>query len=375
VTARSDGEPLRWTFLVSGLPRPAGGNFAMFEYANAIARRDDNAAVRLVHMPTGEGRLRDASDISWFAFHPAIEHVFLADLDPDSLPSADIIVYTIMAVALGAGSEADPLGRRLVEQLQAPASRAGLPMLFVQALGIFPDSIEELAFCGSGPKVCVASWIASALVDGGLPSSDVVHIPNGIDHRTFRVTHPIRERELQVAMNFNSHPLKHIDAGIAALRRFHREHGVPSIVFGARPPAEPLGPGLRFALAPQQAVVAESIYNRSTMYLQPSVTEGFGLCALEAMACGCALVTTSNGGSAEYARDRETALVCGTNVDEMVDALGVLVRDASLRARLAANGATFAERFDWSASGERFARVGAAYFAAAEERGFVSPAP
>jgi hypothetical protein len=375
VIAPSAGERIRWTFLVPGLLRPAGGNFAMFEHANAIAGREDNAAVRVVHMPTDEGRLRDASDISWFAFHAAIEHVFLADLDPGSLPDADIVVYTIMAVALGAGSEADSLGRRLVEQLQAPTSRAGLPVLFVQALGIFPDSIEEVAFRGSGPKVCVASWIARALVDGGVPSSDVVHIPNGIDHRTFRVSQPIRERELRVAMNFNSHPLKHIDAGIDALRRLHREHGVPSILFGARLPGEPLGPGLRFALAPHQTVVAESIYNRSTMYLQPSLTEGFGLCALEAMACGCALVTTANGGSADYASDRETALVCGTDVDEMVDALSLLARDDSLRAQLAANGAAFADRFDWSASGERFARLGAAYLAAAQQHGFASPAP
>jgi len=169
--------------------------------------------------------------------------------------------------------------------------------------------------------------------------------------------------------------LKHIDAGIDALRRLYREHGVPSILFGARPPAEPPGPGLRFALAPHQAVVADSIYNRSTMYLQPSVTEGFGLCALEAMACGCALVTTDNGGSAEYSRDRETALVCGADVDEMVDALSVLARDDSLRASLAGNGATFAERFEWSASGESLARLGASYLLAARQRGFVSPAP
>jgi glycosyltransferase involved in cell wall biosynthesis len=329
----------------------------MFEYANAIARRHDNAVVRLVHLPTDEGRLRNASDISWFSFHPAIEHVFLADLDPDSLPDSDVIVYTIMAVTLGAGSGADPLGRRLVEQLQAPASRAGLPVLFVQALGIFPDEIEELAFRGSGPKVCVAAWIARALVDGGLPYSDVVHIPNGIDHRKFRVTQPIRERGLQVAMNFNSHPLKHIDSGIDALRRLHREHGVPAILFGARPPADPLGPGLRFALAPRQAVVAESIYNGSTMYLQPSIKEGFGLCAVEAMASGCALVTTDNGGSSDYAQDGETALVCGSDPKDMAEALVRLVSDDGLRVRIAENGCRFVERFRWEASAERLARV------------------
>jgi glycosyltransferase involved in cell wall biosynthesis len=363
VSVETHTDRTRWTFLVPGLPRPAGGNFAMFEYADAIARRGSEHVVRVAHLPTDEGSLRDVSEISWFSFHPAIEHVFPSDLDPDALPDADVIVYTIMTVALGAASAADRLGRRLIEQLQAPASPAGLPMLFVQALGIFPEPIEELALRGSGPKICVASWIAAALVDRGLRASEVIAIPNGIDHRTFRITRPVLERDARVAMNFNPHPLKHIDAGIDALRVLHRQQNVPSILFGTRLPAEPPGPGIRFAHSPHQAVVAETIYNNSTMYLQPSVTEGFGLCALEAMACGCALVTTANGGSAEYAHDGETALICGTEVDEMVDALTRLAGDDSLRARLATNGAALAEQFNWSTSAERFTRLAARYLA------------
>jgi len=364
----------QWTFLVPALPRPAGGNFAVFEYANVMAQRED-ALVRVVHLPTDEGGPRATAEISWFAFHPAIEHRFMTDLDPDSLPAADIVVYTIMAVALGAGSGADPMGRRLIEQLQAPSSSAGLPILFVQALGIFPDEVEELAFRGSGLKVCVAAWIAEALVRQGLPETEVKHIANGIDHRTFRVTRPIDGREARVAMNFNPHPLKHIEAGIDALRLLHRENDVPSILFGTRLPAEPPGPGLRFSYSPSQALVAESIYNASTMYLQPSTIEGFGLCALEAMACGCALVTTDNGGSAEYAHHGETAFVCGTEVEEMFDALSRLARDEPLRARLASNGAAFAKQFDWPTSGERFAALGAAYLGAHQQPDVRSSAP
>jgi len=253
MTARARRDRIEWTFLVPALPRPAGGNFAMFEYANVMARRGHDALVRAVHLPTDEGGPRAASEISWFAFHPAIEHVFMTDLDPDSLPDSDVVVYTIMAVALGAGSGADPMGRRLIEQLQAPSSRAGLPILFVQALGIFPDEVEDLAFRGSGPKVCVAAWIADALVRRGLPAAEVAHIANGIDHRTFRVTRPVEGRDPQVAMNFNPHPLKHIDAGIDTLRLLHREHDVPSILFGTRLPAGPPGPGLRFSHSPSQA--------------------------------------------------------------------------------------------------------------------------
>ena len=77
------------------------------------------------------------------------------------------------------------------------------------------------------------------------------------------------------------------------------------------------------------------------------------MCAVEAMACGCALVTTANGGSAEYARDGETAVVCGASADDMAEALAELARDDARRARLATNGARFVERFRWSSSAAR----------------------
>ena len=67
------------------------------------------------------------------------------------------------------------------------------------------------------------------------------------------------------------------------------------------------------------------------------------------MACGCALVTTDNGGSRDYAVDGETALVVPPG-----DAAGLaaaaerLLRDDAARARLAGAGAELVRRrFDW----------------------------
>jgi glycosyltransferase involved in cell wall biosynthesis len=81
------------------------------------------------------------------------------------------------------------------------------------------------------------------------------------------------------------------------------------------------------------------------------------MCAVEAMASGCALVTTANGGSADYAFDGETALVCGPDAEEMAEALVRLVTDDDLRVRIAENGCRFVQRFRWEASAERLAGV------------------
>jgi len=70
---------------------------------------------------------------------------------------------------------------------------------------------------------------------------------------------------------------------------------------------------------------------------------------MEAMACGTALVTYDNGGSRDYAKDGETALVAPRrDVAALAAALGRLLEDPALRARLASAGQRFVTTaFDW----------------------------
>jgi L-malate glycosyltransferase len=106
---------------------------------------------------------------------------------------------------------------------------------------------------------------------------------------------------------------------------------------------------VRFWRAPDHAALADRIYNDSRVFLQPSYHEGFGYTAVEAMACGCALVTTDNGGSRDYAMDGETALVVPPgDPAALAGAAERLLRDDAQRARLAdAGSALTRRRFDW----------------------------
>src|SRR2546430_6400406 len=51
------------------------------------------------------------------------------------------------------------------------------------------------------------------------------------------------------------------------------------------------------------------MYNRTAVFIVPSLHEGFGLPGAEAMACGAALVSTRNGGVDAYATHGESALL------------------------------------------------------------------
>jgi len=347
---------MSWTFVAPSLSRPAGGLIAMFAIANELAARSDTG-VRIVHLPTPEARLDSVSALPWFEFDRDVEHIFSTDFDPEVMPDADVVVFAPMLLVVARSPDAAPHGGQLVSMLHERDGRLGLPVLFLQGLNVFPADVEDAAIRMPGPKVCVGSWLVDELLRRGVSSEQVHHIPNGVDHRMFRVMEPIRSRTAQVAMNFDLHRFKGGETGMNALAALHDAVGTPSIAFGTRPPERPAGSGTKFMLSPVQASLARDIYNASSVYLQPSVHEGFGMCAVEAMACGCALVSTDNGGSSDYALDGETALVCDNDAQAMCEAMRRLVRDDDLRTRIAASGAAWVRRFRWSVSADGFERL------------------
>jgi glycosyltransferase involved in cell wall biosynthesis len=82
--------------------------------------------------------------------------------------------------------------------------------------------------------------------------------------------------------------------------------------------------------------------------------EPFGLVPLEAMGIGRPVVSTARGGTAEFVRDGENALVFGVDDDEALS--GAILRlgeDARLRERLREGGRQTAARFTLSQFAER----------------------
>ncbi len=85
----------------------------------------------------------------------------------------------------------------------------------------------------------------------------------------------------------------------------------------------------------------------------PSLHEGFSLPAVEAMACGVALVTTTAGALPEVVgpAGQAAALVAPGDAEALAAAIGRLLDDPALRARMGAAGRTrVKERFSWRAA-------------------------
>ena len=91
------------------------------------------------------------------------------------------------------------------------------------------------------------------------------------------------------------------------------------------------------------------LYSLARGSAYPSLWEGFGLPVLEAMACGCPVLTSRVSALPEVAGGA-ALLVEPTSVEEITDGLARLWTDDALRARLAGCGIERAKEFSWERS-------------------------
>jgi len=93
--------------------------------------------------------------------------------------------------------------------------------------------------------------------------------------------------------------------------------------------------------------------------VQPSLFEGFGLPAAEALACGAPVVATAVGAVPEVVTAGTGVLVPPADPAALAAAIGGLLDDPARRRALGAAGcARMRAEFDWSVAG---ARTAAAY--------------
>ena len=90
-------------------------------------------------------------------------------------------------------------------------------------------------------------------------------------------------------------------------------------------------------------------YGACELFVYPSFYEGFGLPILEAMACGRAVACSNSTAMPEVA-DSAALLFDPHNSDEMAQAMGDILVDAELRARLERLGQQHAASFSWQKS-------------------------
>lgn len=319
---------MRVGFVYPSTPQFTAGVAVLYEFANGLARRGHE--VHLVHGPDAPDLIADPADIEWFSFAPGIGHHIATDVHRSTVPDLD--------VAFG---------------WELPA-RMGQPAQMIQGYKMIRNAWERAAFRAPGPKLCVARWLIDIGRAWGVPPEQLRYVPLGLDHATFRVLDETAERPYDVALLCNPHPVKGWADGLEALVRARAARpALTAVAFGIHDRPADLPAWVDYRRRPRREVLVAEVLNASRCYLQASWREGFGYTAVEAMACGAALVTTDNGGSRDYAEPDVTALVVPPrDVAAMADAVVALHDDPARAHALAARGTDLVRRFDWEIGAE-----------------------
>lgn len=343
----------RITFVLPGASGdPTGGARIVYEYANRLSRKGHRVCV--VHAPVNRvdpdwkmlckafvrypQRFLDRSfrPDPWFPVDPDVKMRWVPTLSARFIPDADLVIATAWKTAEWVATYPKEKGRKFYfiqdyETWNAPAVRV--------------DATWKLPMT----KIVIARWLQRQAEDLG---ETAAYVPNALDHERFYLeTDPVDRQPSRLVMLFHTHPRKGSIDGLQAIELLKQtKPELQLVLFGVPKRPRDLPPWIEYHCNPKQEDLRE-LYNQAALFLAPSHSEGWGLPALEAMACGAAVVATDNAGHLEFAVDGKNAvLVKPRDAEGMANALARLMDDRTLRLSLAHGGAITAERFTWERS-------------------------
>jgi len=98
------------------------------------------------------------------------------------------------------------------------------------------------------------------------------------------------------------------------------------------------------------------LYKNASLFVFPSLYEGFGLPVLEAMACGVPVITSNRSSLTEVGQDA-VYYVNPNNVSELASAIDLILKNSELKTRMTTGGLEVAKDFDWQKSAQEFLSV------------------
>jgi glycosyltransferase involved in cell wall biosynthesis len=202
----------------------------------------------------------------------------------------------------------------------------------------------------------------------GIPVAKQTVILNGLDHFRFNpCDRMVARQKAEETWSLNKpyflyvsrleHPAKNHVRLIEAFNRFKAAKGSDwqlalggsdwhgSEVIHAAASASPYAKDIRFLGFVSDEALPD-LYRAAGAFVYPSLFEGFGLPPVEAMACGCPVISSAAGSLREVVGDAAT-IIDPESVESIERALGRVAIDGTERDRLVTLGFKNAKRFDW----------------------------
>jgi glycosyltransferase involved in cell wall biosynthesis len=206
--------------------------------------------------------------------------------------------------------------------------------------------------------IAVSSSVKKALIKNDLaPADKIIVIPNGVDIDKFKVEKPVASKYNHPVIGSvsNLNQTKGFEYLIAAVPTIKKKFPLISVeIIGAGPERNKLMLKIKELKLEHNVTLLGSkkdgykyIKNWRTFVL-PSVSEPFGIAALEAMASGVPLVASKVGGLKDIITDKKNGLlVPPRNSEALAKAILQILLSMALGAKLKRGGLLRVKDFDW----------------------------
>lgn len=213
--------------------------------------------------------------------------------------------------------------------------------------------------------VCPSQTVEAACVAHGVEADRVRVVPWGVDSK--RVTHKeaneVRTRfglpDRYAVWVGTLEPRKNLERVVAAVSQVEGLHlavvGPDGWNVDHEAVIAPLGNRAHKLGRVSQADLA-GLYAAASVFVFPSLAEGFGLPVLEAMAQGTPVITSAGTGTADAAQGA-AALVRPDSIDEIADAIRVIVNDQAVAKEMSDAGLAVAAASTWTATAKGYQDV------------------
>ena len=201
-----------------------------------------------------------------------------------------------------------------------------------------------------------------------VPESRLRTVDYGVDQDRFHPVAPPEYEARLAALGVRPPYLLYVGTAkphknLATLLAAHRDADLPPLVL-AGPTPEELAlscPAWRndartivLGRVPDDSL--PSLYTAATALVLPSLYESLGFSAVEAMACGTAVIASDGGGLPDTVGD-DGLLVPVTDIGAWRESLVRVVQDDSLRSSMAARGQRRAARRSWAEAARRYTEI------------------
>ncbi len=283
------------------------------------------------------------STSKWFNFRSGITMSYVDTICNKEVQDADVVIATWWSTVLDMGSLNPSKGKK-INLIQGYENWIG-----------HDEELHSSYNMKNTTNIVVATYLQDIVKKH--TSNPTYLIPNAIDSEKYCILLPIDNREHQtVCMMYSEQDIKGSKYGLDALIRLKAKYPNLKVeLFGICAEPENIPEWMKFYRDPDDLV---ELFNRNTIFIANSLTEGMALTPMEAMFCGCACILTDIEGHSEYGFNNDTSLLYrAEDSDDLVSKLDILLSDDSKRISIAERGNTFIQQFSWNIAVDKMDKI------------------